>query len=64
MEERKLKLGGNFDGVGWSHTGWRHPAIPADASENIDYYVQKAIQLEQEKFDLIFLADVVILDLA
>ncbi|WP_336758107.1 LLM class flavin-dependent oxidoreductase [Paenibacillus sp. USHLN196] len=58
MEERKLKLGGIIDGVGWNYTGWRHPHIPADASENIEYYVQKAIQLEQGKFDLIFLADV------
>lgn len=58
MERRKLKLGGIIDGVGWNHTGWRHPDIPADASENVDFYVQKAIQLEQGKFDLIFLADV------
>ncbi|WP_348619728.1 NtaA/DmoA family FMN-dependent monooxygenase [Paenibacillus polymyxa] len=58
MEERKLKIGGIIDGVGWNYTGWRHPAVPADASENIDYYVQKARQLEQGRFDLIFLADV------
>lgn len=58
MEERTLKLGGIIDGVGWNYTGWRHPDIPADARENIEYYVQKAIQLEQGKFDLIFLADV------
>jgi FMN-dependent oxidoreductase (nitrilotriacetate monooxygenase family) len=58
MEGRKLKLGGIIDGVGWNYTGWRHPDMPADASENIDYYVQKAMQLEHGKFDLIFLADV------
>ncbi|WP_172196598.1 NtaA/DmoA family FMN-dependent monooxygenase [Saccharibacillus qingshengii] len=58
MEQRKLKLGGIIDGVGWNHTGWRHPGMPADASENIDYYAEKAIQLEEAKFDLIFLADV------
>ena len=38
--------------------GWRHPNIPANASENIDFYVEKAIQLERAKFDSIFLADV------
>jgi len=56
--ERKLKLGGIIDGVGWSYFGWRHPDIPANASENIDFYVEKAIQLESAKFDAIFLADV------
>ncbi|MES9769890.1 NtaA/DmoA family FMN-dependent monooxygenase [Priestia megaterium] len=56
--ERKLKLGGIIDGVGWSYFGWRHPDIPANASENINYYVEKALQLENAKFDTIFLADV------
>ncbi|WP_434400591.1 NtaA/DmoA family FMN-dependent monooxygenase [Planococcus sp. 11815] len=58
MGKRKLKLGGIIDGVGWSYTGWRHPDMPADASENIYYYVEKAQQLEGAKFDTIFLADV------
>ncbi|WP_057914981.1 NtaA/DmoA family FMN-dependent monooxygenase [Peribacillus muralis] len=58
MIERKLKLGGIIDGVGWNYFGWRHPDIPANASENIDFYVEKAIQLENAKFDAIFLADV------
>nr|WP_245406467.1 MULTISPECIES: NtaA/DmoA family FMN-dependent monooxygenase [unclassified Peribacillus] len=55
---RKLKLGGIIDGVGWNYFGWRHPDIPANASENIDFYVEKAIQLESAKFDAVFLADV------
>ncbi|MEK3947169.1 hypothetical protein MHB46_01520 [Paenibacillus sp. FSL H7-0703] len=55
MEERKLKIGGIIDGVGWNYTGWRHPAIPADASENIDYYVQKARQLEHMLIHLLLL---------
>ncbi|WHY54347.1 NtaA/DmoA family FMN-dependent monooxygenase [Peribacillus simplex] len=58
MIERKLKLGGIIDGVGWNYFGWRHPDIPVNASENIDFYVEKAIQLESAKFDAIFLADV------
>lgn len=58
MDKRKLKLGGIIDGVGWSYTGWCHPDMPADASENINYYVEKAKQLERAKFDTIFLADV------
>ncbi|WP_342418328.1 hypothetical protein [Paenibacillus sp. FSL H8-0168] len=55
MEGRKLKIGGIIDGVGWNHTGWGHPAIPADASENIDYYVQKARQLEHMLIHLLLL---------
>ncbi|MCK1985740.1 MULTISPECIES: NtaA/DmoA family FMN-dependent monooxygenase [Peribacillus] len=58
MIGRKLKLGGIIDGVGWNYFGWRHPDIPANASENIDFYVEKAIQLESAKFDAVFLADV------
>ncbi|MEH7419028.1 NtaA/DmoA family FMN-dependent monooxygenase [Neobacillus drentensis] len=58
MIDRKLRLGGIIDGVGWSYFGWRHPDIPANASENIDFYVEKAMQLENAKFDTIFLADV------
>ncbi|MCS0673482.1 NtaA/DmoA family FMN-dependent monooxygenase [Cytobacillus firmus] len=54
----QLKIGGIIDGVGWNYMGWRHPGMPANASENIDYYVQKAKRLEEGKFDMIFLADV------
>ncbi|MFS0891999.1 NtaA/DmoA family FMN-dependent monooxygenase [Peribacillus frigoritolerans] len=58
MRERQLKLSGNIDGVGWSHTGWRHHDMPSNASESINHYVEKAKQLENGKFDTIFLADV------
>ncbi|MEK4439279.1 NtaA/DmoA family FMN-dependent monooxygenase [Paenibacillus sp. FSL K6-2862] len=59
MKERKqLKIGGNIDGVGFNYMGWRHPKMPANASESIEYYVQKAKRLEEGKFDTIFLADV------
>ncbi|MGM0900673.1 MAG: NtaA/DmoA family FMN-dependent monooxygenase [Bacillota bacterium] len=57
-EKKQLKIGGIIDGVGWNYMGWRHPDMPANASENIDYYVQKAKRLEEGKFDMIFLADV------
>lgn len=56
--KRQLKIAGNLDGVGWSHTAWRHPDMPSNASESIDFYVQKARRLEAAKFDMIFLADV------
>jgi len=57
-EKKQLKIGGMIDGVGWNYMGWRHPDMPANASESIDYYVQKAKRLEEGKFDMIFLADV------
>ncbi len=56
--KKQLKLGGNIDGVGWNYMGWRHSDMPANASESIDYYVQKAKRLEEGKFDTIFLTDV------
>jgi len=57
-EKRQLKIAGTIDGVGWNYMGWRHPDMPANASESIDYYVQKAKRLEEGKFDTIFLTDV------
>lgn len=57
-EKKQLKIGGIIDGVGFNYMGWRHPDMPANASENIDYYVQKAKRLEEGKFEMIFLADV------
>ncbi|MCM3790823.1 NtaA/DmoA family FMN-dependent monooxygenase [Domibacillus indicus] len=57
-EKKQLKIGGIIDGVGWNYIGWRHPDMPANASESIDYYVQKAKRLEEGKFDMIILADV------
>ena len=59
MEKRKkLKLGAIIEGVGCNYMGWRHPDMPADASENIDYYVKQAKIAEAAKFDTLFLIDV------
>ncbi|WP_308215290.1 hypothetical protein [Sinobaca sp. H24] len=49
--KRQLKLGAIIDGVGWNYMGWRHADMPADASENIDFYIQKA--KEPKKLNLI-----------
>lgn len=57
-EKKQLKIGAVIDGVGWNYMGWRHPDMPSNASENIDYYVEKAKRAEEGKFDTIFLADV------
>lgn len=59
MDNRKmLKMGAIIEGVGYNHMGWRHPDMPADASENIDYYVKQAKIAEKAKFDTLFLIDV------
>lgn len=43
-----------MDGVGWNYVGWQHPDMPADASENIDFYIQQAKLAESGKFDTFF----------
>ena len=56
--KKQLKIGVIVDGVGWSYTAWRHPDMPANASESVDFYVRKAKRAEEGKFDMVFLADV------
>jgi FMN-dependent oxidoreductase (nitrilotriacetate monooxygenase family) len=57
-DKKKLKLAANIDGPGWNFVGWQHPDMPADASENIDFYIQQAKLAEAAKFDTLFLVDV------
>ncbi|WP_145410679.1 LLM class flavin-dependent oxidoreductase [Paenibacillus xylanexedens] len=54
---RQLKLGTSLHGVGSSVSGWRHPDLPADASINIDFYIQQAKRAEAGKLDFVFIAD-------
>jgi alkanesulfonate monooxygenase SsuD/methylene tetrahydromethanopterin reductase-like flavin-dependent oxidoreductase (luciferase family) len=59
MNNRKtLKLAAVIDGPGWNFSSWRHPAMPADAGENIDFFIQQAQLAEQAKFETLFLYDV------
>lgn len=55
---KKLKLGAILDGLGWNHMAWQHPAMPSDASENLDFYIKQAQLAESAKFDTLFLVDV------
>jgi len=55
---KKLKLAAGIDGTGWNYTSWRHPDMPADAGENIDFYIQQAQLAESAKFETLFLFDV------
>jgi alkanesulfonate monooxygenase SsuD/methylene tetrahydromethanopterin reductase-like flavin-dependent oxidoreductase (luciferase family) len=56
--KKQLKLAANIDGPGWNFVGWQHPDMPADASENIDFYIHQAQLAESAKFDTLFLVDV------
>ncbi|MEC0239306.1 LLM class flavin-dependent oxidoreductase [Paenibacillus dokdonensis] len=54
---RQLRLGASIHGVGSSHTAWRHPQIPSDASVSLSFYTQQAQKAEEGKFDFVFVAD-------
>jgi FMN-dependent oxidoreductase (nitrilotriacetate monooxygenase family) len=56
--KKQLKLAANIDGPGWNFVGWQHPDMPADASENIDFFIHQAKLAEAAKFDTLFLVDV------
>ncbi|EIK96227.1 NtaA/SnaA/SoxA family monooxygenase [Pseudomonas sp. M47T1] len=59
MSKRQLKLGALTMGVGGPgrHNLWLDPELPADASVNIDWYIDIARQAEAALFDLIFIVD-------
>ncbi|WP_313738834.1 LLM class flavin-dependent oxidoreductase [Pseudomonas sp.] len=59
MSQRQIKLGALTMGCGGPgrHNLWRDPALPADASVNIDWYIDIARQAEAALFDLIFIVD-------
>jgi len=59
MRTRQIKLGALTMGCGGPgrHNLWLDPALPADASVNIDWYVDIAQQAERALFDLMFIVD-------
>ncbi|MBC3498307.1 LLM class flavin-dependent oxidoreductase [Pseudomonas kermanshahensis] len=59
MTTRKIKLGALTMGCGGPgrHNLWLDPELPADASVNIDWYIDIARQAEAALFDLIFIVD-------
>ncbi|UAL11741.1 LLM class flavin-dependent oxidoreductase [Caulobacter segnis] len=54
---RQLKLGAILAGVGADHAAWRDPALPGDASIDINWYIDNARLAEATKFDLVFIVD-------
>lgn len=57
MTNRTLHLGAILEGVGTDQNGWRDPALPSDASINIDWYIENAKKAEASLFDLVFIVD-------
>ena len=56
-KSRQLKLGAVLVGVGNDQDGWRDPAIPGNASIDIDWYIKYAQAAEAAKFDFVFIFD-------
>jgi FMN-dependent oxidoreductase (nitrilotriacetate monooxygenase family) len=59
MSRRTLKLGAVLLGVGGpgQHNTWLDPEIPADASVDVHWYIDRARAAEAAKFDLVFIVD-------
>jgi len=54
---RQLKLGAVLVGVGNDQFGWRDPALPGNASVDINWFIENARLAEQSKFDFVFMVD-------
>jgi len=59
MTRRTLKLGLVTMGAGGpgQHNRWLDPDIPADASVNIQWYIEQVRKAEAAKFDFVFIVD-------
>ncbi|WP_212377476.1 NtaA/DmoA family FMN-dependent monooxygenase [Acetobacter persici] len=59
MTRQKLKLGAILIGVGDASVSelWRDPAVPLDASVDINWYTSQAREAEEAKFDFVFIVD-------
>lgn len=54
---RQIHFGTILQGAGGNMSAWRHPDAIANASINLDFVKNIAIQAEQAKFDFVFIAD-------
>jgi FMN-dependent oxidoreductase (nitrilotriacetate monooxygenase family) len=46
-----------LQGAGTNMNSWKHPSVPADASVNFDFYVERARKAEAAGIDFAFIAD-------
>ena len=57
MSKRRINFGLMLQGPGINVNAWKHPSVPADASINFNYYVDKARTAEAAGIDFVFIAD-------
>jgi alkanesulfonate monooxygenase SsuD/methylene tetrahydromethanopterin reductase-like flavin-dependent oxidoreductase (luciferase family) len=57
MSGAPIKFGIMLHGAGGHMNSWKHPSGPADASINLDFYVESAKAAEAAGFAFAFVAD-------
>jgi len=57
MTKPRINFGIFIQGPGVNMNAWKHPSVPADASINFNYYVEKARRAEAVGIDFVFIAD-------
>ena len=55
--QRKLRLGAFFSGMGSNMASWRHPKAVADGAINLEYYRALTLKAEAAKMDFVFFGD-------
>jgi len=57
MSTQHITFGVMLQGAGGHMNSWKHPVGPADASVNLDFYVQTALKAEAAGIAFAFVAD-------
>jgi FMN-dependent oxidoreductase (nitrilotriacetate monooxygenase family) len=57
MSKRRINFGIMLQGAGTNMNAWKHPSVPADASINFTFYVDRARKAEAAGIDFGFIAD-------
>ncbi len=57
MVKKQMKLGLFLMGTGHHIASWRHPEVPSDAGENLEFFKKIAVKAEEAKLDMLFLSD-------
>lgn len=57
MSKRRIHFGVMLQGAGVNMNAWKHPSVPANASVNFDFYVERARKAEAAGIAFAFIAD-------
>ena len=57
MSKRRIHFGVMLQGAGTNMNSWKHPSVPANASVNFDFYIERARKAEAAGIDFAFVAD-------